>query len=203
MKQLHNYIIKHSNTPISDQDFEIIMSHFIHKKFRRKQYFLQEGQVCTHLAFVIKGAMRQYFIDDKGIEHFMNLSIENWWVGDRESWAMHTPSIYNIDASEDSELLLISRSDILKLTQLFPAFNEMVRGMDERSNIESQKRIVSAISFNAERRYSEFTNDYPDLLKRFPHYIIASYIGITKETLSRVRNQYHQKQVLNVNTGNI
>ena len=195
MRQLYDYINKHSYFLISDTDLEVIISHFAYKKIRRKQYFLQEGEVCTYLAFVIKGAMRQYFTDDKGIEHYMHLYIENGWVGDRESWVMCTPSIYNIDASEDSEIMLITRANILKLMQLFPVFAEMVRRIDEETTIATQKRIVSTISFNADRRYHAFANEYPHLLQRFPQRIIASYIGITKETLSRVRNQYFQNRI--------
>jgi CRP-like cAMP-binding protein len=189
MELLLNYIRKYTSILVSDEDFEIIKSHFYIKKIRKKQYFLQEGQVCKHFGFVIKGAMRQYSIDEKGVEHFVQLAIENWWVGDRESWVMLSPSRYNIDAWEDSELLLISYADTMKLFQLYPALAEMMRKMDERNNIARQKRITSAISDTAEKRYTDFANDYPDLLQRFPQHIIASYIGITKDTLSRVRKQ--------------
>lgn len=150
---------------------------------------MHEGEVCKHFAFILKGAMRQYYIDEKGAEHFVQLAIENWWAGDRESWVNLSPSRYTIDAWEDSEVLLISNADVVKLSQLFPALAEMMRKMDERNNIATQKRITSAISYTAERRYADFACDYPDLLQRFPQHVIASYIGITKDTLSRVRKQ--------------
>jgi CRP-like cAMP-binding protein len=189
MKPLLNYIRKYSSNSVSENDFEIIKSHFSYKRIRKKQYFLQEGEVCKNFAFIIKGAMRQYYIDEKGAERFVQLAIENWWVGDRESWVMLTPSRYTIDAWEDSEILLISHSDVLKLGQLFPALMEMMRKMDERNSIAAQKRITSAISHTAERRYNDFVCEYPDLVQRFPQHVIASYIGITKDTLSRVRKQ--------------
>jgi CRP-like cAMP-binding protein len=189
MDPLLNYINKYSSSVVSEEDFGIIKSYFSFKRIRKKQYFLQEGQVCRHFAFVIKGAMRQYSIDEKGVEHFVQLAIENWWVGDRESWVMLTPSLYYIDASEDSEVLLVSYADAMKLVELFPAIGEMMRKMDERNNIARQKRITSAISYTAERRYADFVNEYPDLFQRFPQRVIASYIGITKDTLSRVRKQ--------------
>lgn len=194
MEALFNYIRKYSSGLVSEEDFEIIKSHFFYKRIRKKQYFLQEGEVCKHFAFILKGAMRQYYIDDKGVEHFVQLAIENWWVGDRESWVKHSASRYNIDAWEDSELLLISNSDVVKLSQLFPALAEMMRIMDERNNIATQKRITSTISYTAERRYADFVCDYPDLLQRFPQHVIASYIGITKDTLSRVRKQISLKK---------
>jgi CRP-like cAMP-binding protein len=189
MEQLLNYIRKYSSILVSENDFEIIKSHFSYKKIRKKQYFLQEGEVCKYFAFILKGAMRQYYIDEKGVEHFVQLAIENWWVGDRESWVMHSPSRYNIDAWEDSEVLLISNADVLKLFQLFPALAEMMRKMDERNTIATQKRITSTISYTSERRYADFVFEYPGLVQRFPQHVIASYIGITKDTLSRIRKQ--------------
>lgn len=189
MEALFNYIKKYSSIAVSEDDFELIKRHFIYKRLRKKQYFLQEGDVCKYFAFVLKGAMRQYYVDEKGMEHFVQLAIENWWVGDRESWVNLIPSRYNIDASENSEILLITYSDVLKLSMLFPALAEMMRKMDEKNNIATQKRITSAISQTAERRYADFVLEYPEILQRFPQYVIASYIGITKDTLSRIRKQ--------------
>lgn len=189
MQQLLNYIRKYSSSPVSENDYEIIKSYFSFKKLRKKQYFLQEGEVCKYFAFILKGAMRQYFIDEKGAEHFVQLGIENWWMGDRESWALLTPSRYNIDVWEESEILLISYADVMKVSQQFPALMEMMRKMDEKNTIATQKRITSTISHTSERRYADFVQEYPDLVQRFPQHVIASYIGVTKDTLSRVRKQ--------------
>lgn len=189
MESLTAYIHRYSTSPLSKEDCEVVKSYFIQKKLRKRQYFLQEGEVCKYFAFIVKGATRQYLVDEKGAEHYIQLAVEDWWVGDRESWVMSTPSKYNIDAWEDSELLLITRNDVMKLIALFPAFEEMVRKMDERNSIASQKRIAAAISFTAEKRYHDFAAEYPELLQRFPQHIIASYIGISKDTLSRLRKQ--------------
>jgi CRP-like cAMP-binding protein len=186
---LFKYINSYSSTPLSDKDFELIKSVFTVKKVRKRQYHLQEGDICKHFAFIVKGAMRQYLVDEKGVEHIVHLGIENWWVGDRESWVMSAPSAYFIDAWEATELLLISRADTLQLAQQCTSFNEMIRRMDDRNNIATQKRITSAISFTAEKRYADFIKNHPDFLQRFPQRIIASYLGITKDTLSRVRKQ--------------
>ena len=189
MNQLFDYINSYAPNGISIEDFEMIKSYFIHKKIRKKQYFLQEGDVCKHFGFILKGAMRQYTIDDKGTEHIVQLAVENWWAGDRESYIMATPSIYNIDAWEDTELLLISRQDVIELHQRCPAFVETVKVMDDRNNIANQRRITSSISASAEKRYTSFIECYPNLVERFPQHIIASYLGITKDTLSRVKRQ--------------
>ncbi|WP_264538146.1 Crp/Fnr family transcriptional regulator [Flavobacterium sp. N1736] len=194
MEQLLDYINQHSSSGISEKDFETVKSYFTHKKLRKKQYFLQEGDICRHFGFILKGSMRQYTVDDKGAEHVIQLAIENWWVGDRESYTMSTPSVYNIEAWEDTELLMISRQDVLELFQRCPAFIETVKMMDDRNNIANQRRITSSISASADKRYTDFINCYPNLLERFPQHIIASYLGITKDTLSRIKRQLLQKE---------
>lgn len=192
-KQLLAYISQIIDKPIADDEKLLIEKKFHYKKLRKKQYFLQEGEVWKHLAFIVKGAMRQYWVDDKEVEHIVHLRIENWWVGDRESWAMNTPTKYNIDAWETTELLLISRADTLTLAHQSPAYSEMMRVLDERNFIATQKRITSSISLTAEKRYADLANHYPEFLQRFPQHAIASYLGISKDTLSRVRKQLLKK----------
>ena len=187
------YIITHSTTPLTEKDVEVIKDVFVPKKIRKRQYLLQEGEVCKHTAFIVKGAMRQYTIDEKGLEHIVRLSIENWWVVDRESYVMLTPSIYNIDAWEDSDVLLLTRADFLNRLSSIPSVNEMTRTMDENFAIASQKRVNAAISLSAEERYADLLKSYPKFFQRFPQHIIASYLGITKETLSRIRRQAVKK----------
>src|SRR5258708_10235770 len=165
---LHKYITTFTSNPPSESELELIKSAFTPKELKRRQFFLQEGDVCKYFSFIVKGAMRQYLIDEKGVNHIVHLGIENWWMGDRESWVMLKPSIYNIDAWEDTEMLLITKADTLKLVREFPLFDDMVRTMDERNNIATQKRIISSISFTAEKRYADFIDTHPDFLQRFP-----------------------------------
>ncbi|WP_194778394.1 Crp/Fnr family transcriptional regulator [Pararhodonellum marinum] len=189
MESLHNYLNRYISTPISKEEFEVIKSHFTPKKIKKRQFFLVEGEISKHFAFILKGAMRKYYVDDKGKEHTTNLFVENWWVSDRESFVMSTPSIYNIDAWEDCEILLISKESLAKLLNKSQAFNEMILKLDERNNIATQKRITSTISATAKVRYDDFVTSYPEFLQRFPQHLIASYLGITKDTLSRIRKQ--------------
>src|SRR5262245_27476831 len=123
-ESLITYIKKHSTTPLTEIDIDAIKEHFIPKKLRKRQYFLQEGELCKHAAFIVKGAMRQYTINEKGVENIIRLSIENWWVLDRESYTMLTPCVYNIDAWEDCDLLLVTKASILSLSSI-PAIKEM------------------------------------------------------------------------------
>ncbi len=191
MHPLFQYINKY--TIISEEDFKDFLSHFTHKKIRKKEYLLEEGEICKHMAFIIKGSMRKYYIDEKGIENIVDLYIENWWAGDRESFVNFTPSVYNIDAWEDCELFLISRENTLKLRDQCRAFNELLLKLDEQNTIATQKRITSTISSTAEKRYADFVEYYPHFIQRFPQHLIASYLGITKDTLSRVRKKMLKK----------
>ena len=187
-KNLLDYINRYASL-LSSQDEELIKNTFQLKKLRKKQYFLQEGDVCKHIGFVVKGSLRQYSVDNKGVEHIVHLYIENYWAGDRESSIMLTPSKYNIDAWEDTELLIITRAEMLHLMSRIPALAEMIRVMDERNAIANQRRLNSTLSNSAEKRYEEFAENHPQFIQRFPQHIIASFLGITKETLSRIRKQ--------------
>ena len=192
-ESLIQYIQNYSAMQLSQEAVATIKNSFFPKKLRKKQYFLQEGEVCKYFAFIVKGAMRQYSVDDKGMEHIVHLSIENWWAGDRESYITFMPTIYNIDAWEETELLTITRADQLNLLEKIPAIASMIIHMDERNAIASQCRLNAAISNAADKRYEEFANRHPEFIQRFPQHLIASYLGITKSSLSRIRNKSAQK----------
>jgi CRP-like cAMP-binding protein len=186
-QNLFNYISDYSKMSITVEEEELIINHFRPKKLRKKQYFLQEGDVSKYTGFITKGAMRQYYTDDNGDEHVINLFVENYWATDRESFLNLTPSTYYIDAWEDTELLMTTRADMLELIKKVPAIDAMIRMMDDRNAIATQKRITSIINNTAEERYEAFVKSHPQFIQRFPQHQIASYLGVTKETLSRVR----------------
>jgi CRP-like cAMP-binding protein len=192
-ESLIKYINSYTSTPLTDSEIELIKNTFVPKKIRKKQYFLQEGQVCKFSAFIVKGAMRQYTVDDKGVEHIVRLLIENWLAVDRESFVMLSPSIYNIDAWEDTDMLIITKPDSMDLFNQIPVLTEWRQHLDELHAFAAEKRLSASISFSAEKRYSDFAGAYPEFLQRFPQHMIASYLGITKETLSRVRHQAAKK----------
>jgi len=186
------YINQRATSPLTNDEEALIEAAFHPKKLRKKQYFLEEGNVCKYVGFIVKGAMRQYSVDDKGVEHVVQLYIENYWASDRESAVMLTPSKYYIDAWEDTQLLVATVADMLDLIEKVPSFGQMTRLMDQRSFIASQRRLNSTISNTAEKRYEEFAENHPQFIQRFPQHLIASFLGITKETLSRVRKQASQ-----------
>ena len=190
---MHECLIKYfegyATTPLTEGEIDLIQSFFTPKKFRKRQYFLQEGEVCKYTVFIVKGAMRQYRVDDKGEEHIMRLYIENWWATDRESLMKETPSIYFIDAWEDTEGLLVTKAALTDLIDRIPALSEWIRNLDANFAIASQRRLNAAISLSAEERYHDLEKTYPEFLQRFPQHIIASYLGVNRETLSRIRTR--------------
>jgi CRP-like cAMP-binding protein len=192
-ESLIKYFNSYSSKPLTGDEIDLIQRSFTPKKFRKRQYFLQEGEVCKYKAFVIKGAMRQYRVDDKGEEHIIKLYIENWWASDHESLMNKTPSIYFIDAWEVTEALLATKTDLEGLIDRMPTLAEWIRKLDANFAIASQKRISAAISLSAEDRYYDLEKTYPAFLQRFPQHIIASYLGINRETLSRIRSRSVKK----------
>src|SRR5258706_7845034 len=120
-ESLIKYFDGYTNTVLTEGEIDLIQNFFTPKKFRKRQYFLQEGEVCKYSAFIIKGAMRQYRVDDKGEEHIIKLCIENWWANDRESFMKQTPSNYFIDAWEDTDALLVTKTNLTELIDRIPA----------------------------------------------------------------------------------
>ena len=173
---------------LTEEQFGRLQGLCIIKKLRKKQYLLQEGDTWKYHAFITKGCMRTYSIDEKGLEHIIYFGIENWWIGDKESLMFNQPSKYNIDAVEDSEVVLFTDPNFNLACKEIPAFNDMINNILQRSFANSQSRIQAAISYTAEEKYLNFLSKYPGFATRIPQSMIASYLGITPETLSRVRN---------------
>jgi CRP-like cAMP-binding protein len=191
---LLHYIQEHSSIPLSEADIQLIEEAFIPKKLRKRQFLLQEGEVCQFIAFIVKGATRQYTVDEKGDAQVLNLCLENWWTADRESFHKGTPSIYNIDAWEETDLLVLPKANgYYDRVNTIPAFREMRINMDDNYHMAAQQRLQASKTHPAEYRYEELAKQYPAFLQRFPQHLIASYLGMTKETLSRVRRQSARK----------
>jgi CRP-like cAMP-binding protein len=178
---------------LTEQNFDLIESVSTIKKLRKRQYLLQEGDICRFNAFVCKGFLRYYYVDDKGQEHILQFAPENYWTGDRESLDAELPSKYNIDAIEDSEILLIKKNDFEMLFKTIPAFNDFVNKTIKKNILVLQERIHVSITHTAEEKYTNFITKYPSITNRVPQHMIASYLGVSAETLSRVRKQSNQK----------
>jgi CRP-like cAMP-binding protein len=167
---------------------------FTPKKLRKRQYLLQEGEVCKFLAFTEKGLLRLYSVDDKGIEHMMQFAMEGWWIVDIYSFLTGEPSRYNIDAMEDSELLLLSHENFEAMMKALPVMERYFRILFQNNIIAKERRLESSITHGAEERYRQFEQTYPNFIRRIPLNLIASYLGITPETLSRIRRNLARKK---------
>ncbi len=147
----------------------------------------------TYNAFVSKGLLRTYSIDEKDIEHVISFAMENWWTGDRESLMSGKPSRFTIDAIEDSEIVLIEKEKFDSICKEIPAFNDMANDIIQQGFIASQTRIHESISSSIEEKYENFVERYSSFACRVPQSMIASYLGITRETLSRIRHKSAKK----------
>ncbi len=174
---------------ITEEEFNICKTLFIPKKLRKRQYLLQEGDVCHYTAFVEKGMLRTFTVDEKGNEPILQFSMEGWWVTDLYSFLTDEPSRYNIEALEDCELLLITKPSWETLLEKVPAFERYFRILIQNNLIATQRRLISSITETAEERYAKLVTTFPTCLQRVPQHMIASFLGITPETLSRIRSQ--------------
>ncbi|SDS50084.1 cAMP-binding domain of CRP or a regulatory subunit of cAMP-dependent protein kinases [Mucilaginibacter mallensis] len=184
---LFDYIQEISGKLLSEDDKHLLMEHFKPKKLRKRQYFLQEGDVCKNIGFIVKGSARTFTVDEKGHEHILKLSLENWWLADFESFYLLTPSRFNIEALEDLEVLQSTNAQIEEYLKHIPAFSSMANVISQNYTIANQKRMQAAISYTAEERYEDLISNYPQFLQRFPQNMIASYLGLSPETLSRLK----------------
>ncbi|HEU5364352.1 MAG TPA: Crp/Fnr family transcriptional regulator [Hanamia sp.] len=174
---------------ISKEEFDFCKTLFIPKKLRKKQYLLQEGDVCRYTAFVEKGILRTFSVDEKGNEPILQFSMEGWWIADLYSFLTEESSQYNIEALEDCELLLITKENWEILLDKVPAFERYFRLLIQNNLIATQRRLMSSLSESAEEKYTKLINNFPGCIQRVPQHMIASYLGITPETLSRIRGQ--------------
>lgn len=156
---------------------------------RKKQYFLQAGDISRYECFVNKGCLRTYNVDEKGQEHVVQFAIEDWWCGDLYSFFSGLPSEYNIEAIEETEILMIEKNNLELLYIRVPKFERFFRILLQNAFIASQRRISENLSLPAEERYINFIQRYPKFEQRLSLKQIASFLGITPESLSRIRGR--------------
>ena len=176
-----------------DEDFNIVAKYFVPKTIKKHQFLLNEGIVCKHIGFVNSGCLREYTIDSKGIEHIVQFAIEDWWVSDLHSFLSGLPATNNIDALQDSEVLLLEKSAREELLDNCPKMERFFRLLIEANQIATRERITDSLGASAEERYFKFIKTYPKLFELVPQNQIASYLGITPQSLSRIRKELSNK----------
>ena len=184
-----NKLIEHFDQflPLDEVEKEALLARISERKVKRKQFILQEEDVCKHYNFVIEGCFKMYFTDQKGVEHNLQFAAESDWITDIGSFHSEKPSQLAIEAIEPSIVLRIEKQDLIYLYENYPKFDRNFRVIIENKFVELQTRILQNISSTAEERYLAFLHQYPNLSNRLPNTQIASYIGITPEFLSKIR----------------
>ncbi|MGZ5285529.1 MAG: Crp/Fnr family transcriptional regulator [Flavisolibacter sp.] len=179
---------------LTDEEKVLSQTFFKPKKIRKKQYLLQEGDVCRYVAFVEKGMLRMYSIDEKSNEHIVQFAFEGWWMADQYSLLTGEPSTFSIEAMEDSELLLLSRQAEEEMLSKIPKFEKYFRLLLQNNLIATQRRLTRTLTQTAEQRYTDLIHSCPSIPQRVPQHMMASFLGITPETLSRIRKQKSMKK---------
>jgi CRP-like cAMP-binding protein len=174
---------------LSREEKEMVFKHFIPKQLAKKQYLLSEGEVCRNLAFVCSGLLKTFNVDEKGIERVSIFGWEGWWLSDFSSFLTGIKSVSFIDALEDAELLLISKENYEALTLQVPKMDRFFRILYQNSIVTKERRLRNSITYSASERYSEFIETNPEVSDRIPQHLIASYLGIAPETLSRIKRK--------------
>lgn len=177
----------------SEEDFVFLRTTFLHRRLRSGECLQRGGDVARYAAFVASGCLRSYVIDAKGKEHIVRFAPETWWLGDSESAEKGTPSQYFFEAIEDADLLLIDAPSHQRVVDNVPGYGAAMRTGIQRHSAAKDQRIVSALSASAEERYLAFLSTYPSIVRRVPQRMLASYLGVSPETLSRIRKNLSRK----------
>ena len=171
---------------LTDDEFQFVLSHFSAKAFKKHQYVLQAGNPAPNDHFVIKGLLKSFYLDETGKSHILQFAMEDWWISDPQAYHNHVAATLNIDCLEDTQVYVISLDNREKLCADSRKMEYFFRKKTQAGYIALQKRIQSLMSQSAKERYEQFLQMYPQLSQRLPKTLIASYLGISRETLSRI-----------------
>ena len=174
---------------LNEEEKEQVVSFFKLKMLKKKQFLLHEGDIQKQAAFVTAGCLRSYSIDKNGFEHVLQFAPPGWWIGDMRSYINQQPGILSIDAIDDSDILLVLKTDLDKLYLAVPKLERLFRILAENSLATYQHRLIDNLSLSAMERYNNFCRLYPSLIEYLPQKQIASYIGVTPEFLSKMLRQ--------------
>lgn len=183
-------IVRHFDKylPLDDREKEALTSRLVQRQIKRKQYILQEGDICKYFTYVVEGCFKMYGVGNSGAEHNLIFAAEDDWITDIDSLHKERPSKLFIEAIEPCTILHLSKGDLWYLYTNYPKFDRNFRVIIEDKYIELQNRLLQTFSATAYERYESFIEQYPNLANRLPNTQIASYLGITPEFLSKIRN---------------
>ena len=182
------------NFPLTDKDIALIRSVVMERKIKKGHFLQREGDKVRYGAFVAQGFLRSYIIDNKGREHVVQFAPENWWISDKGDTTEGATASFFIDAIEDTVALLVDAAGHAMMIEKMPGYAAMFQSGIQKRGAAKDKRIVNSLSATAEERYNDFLETYPSIATRVPQHMLASYLGITPETLSRIRKQQSRRK---------
>lgn len=191
-KPLLDYIQKYID--LTSEEEILLLSKTKIRTYLKNQYIVQQGDVCNSANFIITGCTKTFYMDMEGQEHIVMFSIEDWWTSDLGSFIEQTPADFNVQCLENTQLIQFTYDNLEELYIEIPKLERLFRKIVERAFVASQKRIIRSFSLDAKERYRIFKSTYPKIDQRVPQYMIASYLGITKEFLSKIKSQLIQEQ---------
>lgn len=171
---------------LSDEEFLFVLSHFTAKKYKKHQFLIQEGEPVKYHYFVLKGLLKLVYTDDTAKQHIVSFAMEDWWESDFYAYYTQSPATLSLECVEDTEVLCLLLEDYKKLCDELP---KMQRFILEKANfgfLGAQRRIISLLTSNAKQRYEQLLKQYPSLIQRVPKSLLAAYLGVSRETLSRL-----------------
>ncbi len=172
--------------PLTDDEFEFVLSHFKEKNFRKHQIIIQEGDYVPHDFYVVKGLMKSSYTNPDGKEHIMQFALEDWWITDPQAFHNRTRATLSVNCLEDTKVLGLTLDNKEKLCKEFQKMEHFFLKKTTAGYIALQKRILCLISSTANERYHNLVDQYPGLIQRIPKSMVASYLGVSRETLSRL-----------------
>ena len=174
---------------LTSKEEDRIISIIKSSRVKKKQYIIQPGFVCRNRTYIVEGAFRVFYLDDNGKEHTVSIGVEDWFVTDIFSYINQTPALNFAEALEDAHIFQMRYEDIEPLCKEIHSLSEYFRLTTEKAFSFSRRRVISNISMTAEQRYDEYLKKYPHIVNRVPQYVLASYLGMSQEFLSKIRKR--------------
>jgi CRP-like cAMP-binding protein len=187
------YANVNKRVPLTKKEWAGWEQFFVPKKLRKREFLIQDGELCRLLAFVNSGCLRSYTVDARGEEHINQFAIRDWWISDLQNYVAGGKAVHSIDALQDSDILILEKSSRDKLLDTAPKADRYFRLLQESGFTATSRRIDSLLKDTAEERYLSFLKTYPSLVEQIPQHQIASYLGITPQSLSRIRKELSRK----------
>jgi CRP-like cAMP-binding protein len=178
---------------MTEEEFSLVLSCFRREYIPRKFFFLKAGQVAKYKAYINKGSARNFTTDEKGGEHILYFSFEDWWIGDLESFYNQQPATINVQAMEDCEILCLHKTDFERLGTQIPKLKQLFDEKEKKSMFSHIQRLQEVKTLSAENRYLNLINKYPEIFQRIPLQYIAMYLDIEPQSLSRMRKRLTTK----------